>query len=55
MLTTEQVDERARHRRRVKLERYRHTAQYAEGLLQLYPALIRQLMTTHGGTVRTTY
>jgi len=54
-LTTEQVDERARHRRRVQLERYRHTTQYAEGLLQLYPTLIRFLMPAKGATVRTIY
>lgn len=54
-LTTEQIDVRARHRRRVKLERYAHTAQYASGLLQLYPALIRRLLPTEGATVRTVY
>lgn len=55
MLTTEQLDERARHRRLMKLERYRYTAQYAQGLLQLYPALIRRLLPVQGATVRTIY
>lgn len=57
-LSDEQKAEITRDALTLRTERYRRTAQYAEALLQFYPALIRQCLpfqATSRGLVGATY